>query len=278
MREVGWQVSEQLGNRSIITFLTDFGLAWGPVGVCHAVMRDIAPGVQIVDLSHGILPFQLRAGAWVLASALPYTPVAVHVAVVDPGVGTSRLAVVLRCERGDLLVGPDNGLLLPAAERLGGVLEARQITNPDVMRHPVSSTFHGRDIFAPVGAHLARGMTLNEVGPEVDAARLTPPPWQRPRYGEGHVVGEVALLDSFGNVRTNIEVAHWPVPPGNHLRVRTSGGEVEIATARTFGEVGQGDLFAFEDSSGYACLAMNLGSAGESLGVRPGDTLEIQRL
>ncbi|MDP9353185.1 MAG: SAM-dependent chlorinase/fluorinase [Chloroflexota bacterium] len=265
-------------SRPLVTFLTDFGLAWGPVGVCHAVMRDIAPGIEIVDLSHGIPPFQIRAGAWVLASALPYTAVATHVAVVDPGVGTSRFPLVLRCERGDALVGPDNGLLVPAAERLGGVVEARHITNPDLMRHPVSATFHGRDIFAPVGAHLASGLPLGEVGPQIDPALLAPPPWQRPRYGEGHVVGEVALLDSFDNVRTNIEVERWPVAPGNHLRARTSGGEAEVATAHTFGEVGQGTLFAFEDSSGYACLAMNLGNAGAALGIRPGDSLELQRL
>jgi S-adenosylmethionine hydrolase len=241
-------------------------------------MLDIAPGLRIVDLSHGIPPFEVRAGAWVLASALPYTPVGVHVAVVDPGVGTSRLPIVLRCDRGDLLVGPDNGLLLPAGERLGGVAEARRISNPELMRHPVSSTFHGRDIFAPVGAHLAAGLPLEDVGPRLDIARLAGLPWRRPEYEEARATGEVALLDSFGNVRTNIETARWPVESDRRLRVRIPAGERIVRAARTFGEVAPGELFAFDDSSGYACLGVNLGSAGAELGVRPGELVQLERL
>ncbi len=271
-------MSESGIGRGLVTFLTDFGLAWGPVGTCHAVMLDVAPGVRIVDVSHGIPPFQIRAGAWVLASALPYMPAAVHVAVVDPGVGTSRLPLALLCDRGDVLVGPDNGLLLPACERLGGVVEARQITNRDLMRQPVSATFHGRDIFAPVGARLAGGLPFEDVGPEVEIGHLFGPPWRRPEYEEGRVVGEAALLDSFGNVRTNIETARWPVEAGARVRVRAAGVDREVPTARTFGEVGRGELFAFDDSSGYACLGVNQGSAGEMLGVRPGERVEIERM
>lgn len=259
----------------LLTFLTDFGLAWGPVGVCHAVMLDIAPDLRIVDLSHGIPPFQIRAGAWVLASALPDAPVAVHVAVVDPGVGTERRPLALRCARGDVLVGPDNGLLIPAAERLGGVAEARELTNTDLFRHPVSSTFHGRDVFAPVGAHLAAGLPLERAGPGVRVDALAPPPWTRPVYAEHSVTGEVALLDTFGNVRTNIEQSRWPVRPGGLLKLRVRNEEIELRTARTFGEVEPGELFVFDDSSGYVCVAMNLGSAGRALGTRPGDEIRL---
>lgn len=265
-------------RRPLLTFLTDFGLAWGPVGICHAVMKDIAPQVEIIDISHDIPAFDIRAGAWVLASALQYTPVCVHVAVVDPGVGTQRLPVALRCERGDLLVGPDNGLLLPAAERLGGVVEARQITNQDLMRHPVSTTFHGRDIFAPTGAHLAIGVPLSEVGPALEAGRLVEAPWRRPEYGERRVTGEAVLLDSFGNVRTNLESDSWPLTVGAWLRARTSAGECQAPVVRTFGEVGRGELLVYEDSSGYVCLAMNLGSAGRALSIEPGMLLEMEWL
>ncbi|MDQ3856582.1 MAG: SAM-dependent chlorinase/fluorinase [Chloroflexota bacterium] len=261
----------------LITFLTDFGLAWGPVGICHAVMHDITPDARITDISHGIPPFDVRAGAWVLASALPYTPVSVHLAVVDPGVGTDRLPLALLCERGDVLVGPDNGLLVPAAERLGGLVEARRIANEDLMRHPVSSTFHGRDVFAPTAANLAAGVPFEEVGPAVDRSVLVPAPWRRPEYEDRRARGEAVLLDNFGNIRTNLETRKWPLQPGSRVRVRTSAGSAELGVARTFGEVGRGELFVYEDSSDYICVAMNLGSAGNALGVRPGDTLELDR-
>jgi S-adenosylmethionine hydrolase len=262
----------------VITFLTDFGLAWGPVGVCHAVMRGLASGVEIVDLSHGIPPFAVSAGAWVLASALPYIPVGVHVAVVDPGVGTERRALALRTGRGDTLIGPDNGLLIPAAERLGGVAEARRIENRALMRPSIAPTFHGRDLFSPVAAHLHSGTPYEEVGPAEEAGRLAGPPWRRPEYGERRLLAEATLLDNFGNVRTNAETALWPLASGAPLRLRAVGGERELSAARTFGDVKPGEVFAYADSSGYVCLAVNLGSAGGRLGVGPGDALELERL
>lgn len=266
---------QTLENPAIITFLTDFGLAWGPVGTCHAVMLGIAPGIRIVDLSHGIPPFDVRAGAWVLASALPYAPAGVHVAVVDPGVGTERLPLALRCARGDVLIGPDNGLLLPAAARLGGVAEARTISNPSLMRHPVSHTFHGRDIFAPAAAHLASGTPFAEAGPPIGAHGLKAAPWREPEYAGGTALGEVALMDNFGNVRTNIESERFPLRLGSTLRVRVGDREHELIVARTFGEAPEGGLFVFDDSSGYVCVARNRGSAAAALGLRSGDTLRL---
>ncbi len=264
--------------RRLLTFLTDFGLAWGPVGTCHAIAASIAPHVRVVDLSHGIPPFDLRAGAWVLASASPYTPVAVHVAVVDPGVGTSRLPLAVRVARGDLLIGPDNGLLIPAAERLGGIQEVREITNSALMRQPVSATFHGRDIFVPVGAHLAAGQPFREVGPVVESGQLLSPPWKRPDYADQRVQGEVALLDNFGNVRTNIDAQLWPIERNRTLRLNTPSNSVEMPTASTFGEMATGDLFVFDDSSGYVCIAMNQGSAGAALGLQSGMALDLERI
>ena len=262
----------------VITFLSDFGLAWGPVGVCHAVMKDIAPQIVVIDVSHGIPPFDVRAGAWVLASALPYTPVGVHLAVVDPGVGTDRMAVALRCRRGDMLVGPDNGLLIPAAERLGGIFEARCIANEDMMRHPVSSTFHGRDVFAPAAAALAASASFSDVGPTVEVEALVPAPWRAPVYDERRAEGEAVLLDSFGNIRTNLESDRWPLTLGGGVRLHTLNGTTDAPVARTFGEVSPGTLFVFEDSSGYICLAINLDSAGARLNVSAGARLDIERL
>ena len=142
----------------VITFLTDFGLADDFVGVCHGVMKRIAPDCEVIDITHGIAPQAVLQGALTLANTLPYMPSGVHLAVVDPGVGTGRRALALRSGDGRFFVGPDNGLLLPAAERLGGIEAAHELTNPEYMLEPVSRTFHGRDVFSPAAAHLASGV------------------------------------------------------------------------------------------------------------------------
>ena len=155
-----------------ITFLSDFGLADDFVGTCHAVMKRIAPDAQIIDITHGIGPQEVLQGAIVLANTLPYAPAGVHLAIVDPGVGGGRRALALELAEGRRLVGPDNGLLLPAAERLGGVEAAHELTNPAYALTPVSATFHGRDVFSPAAAHLALGVPAAELGPPLDPESL----------------------------------------------------------------------------------------------------------
>src|SRR5215207_5339465 len=153
-------------ERPVIGFLTDFGLD-GAAAICRGVMLSIARDAQIVDISHTVRKFAIGDGAYLLRSAVPWLPVGVHVAVVDPGVGTSRRPIAIRAARGDVLVGPDNGLLLPAAARLGGIVEARALENRAWMLPVTSATFHGRDVFAPVAAHLALGEGFEDVGPAV---------------------------------------------------------------------------------------------------------------
>ena len=148
--------------RPVITFLTDFGPA--APAVCRGVMFRICPDANIIDINHQVPRYSIRDGAASLVFALPHMPVGIHVAVVDPGVGTERLAVGLRTARGDVLIGPDNGLLIGAAEALGGIDEARALANRDLMLPVISSSFHGRDIFAPVAAHLASGVEFASVG------------------------------------------------------------------------------------------------------------------
>src|SRR5690349_6007049 len=155
----------------LISFLTDFGAESAPA-VCRAVMWGIAPDARILDLSHSVRKYAIRDGAFLLSRMAGYLPVGTHVAVVDPGVGTPRRPIAIRTGRGDVLVGPDNGLLIPAAHVLGGVAAAHEIANADLFLSKVSSTFHGRDIFSPVGAHLANGLPIAEVGPEVDVPTL----------------------------------------------------------------------------------------------------------
>ena len=155
-----------------ITFLTDFGLEDDFVGTCHGVMKRIAPDVEIIDITHGIPPRQVLPGALTLANTLPYMPPGVHLAVIDPGVGSARRALALRDAEGRVHVGPDNGLLIPAAEKLGGITEAHELTNPKYALESVSRTFHGRDLFSPAAAHTALGVPLAELGPPIDPDAL----------------------------------------------------------------------------------------------------------
>ena len=155
-----------------VTFLSDFGTSDDFAGICHGVINLLCPDARVIHITHGIQPQAIGQGARVLAGAIHYLPVGVHLAVVDPGVGSERRAVALRSGDGRHFVGPDNGLLIPAAESCGGVVEAVAITNPDIMLQPVSRTFHGRDVFAPAAARLASGVPLSELGPAIEPARL----------------------------------------------------------------------------------------------------------
>jgi len=220
-----------------ITFLSDFGLQDDFVGTCHGVMKTIAPEAQIIDITHGIAPQQILQGALVLANTLPYMPPGVHLAVVDPGVGGARRPLALRDRQGRLYVGPDNGLLTPAADRFGGVEAAHELANPAYARQPVSRTFHGRDLFAPAAAHLARGVALDELGPPlaVDAlVRLEPP---APAVSASEIAATVIYVDRFGNAQLNLRREHLDqagVEPGTRLEIELTDGRHEVVAARTF--------------------------------------------
>ena len=241
----------------LITFLSDYGPGDEYVGVVHGVIAGIAPDARIIDLGHGVPPQDVRTGARRLARALPYVPAGVHVAVVDPGVGGSRRAVALRAgER--WLVGPDNGLLLDAAARFGGVSAAYDIGASPWRREPVSATFHGRDIFAPVAAHLALGETPDG---EFDPASLV----RLERLAASRGAAIVLEVDGFGNLRLDA--------PADTRAARVNGRDV--STARTFGDVAPGELLLYADSDGALALAVNGGSAAALLGVRAGDEIRL---
>ncbi|MFJ7157713.1 S-adenosyl-l-methionine hydroxide adenosyltransferase family protein [Streptomyces sp. NPDC101118] len=269
----------------MISFLTDYGLYDGFVAACHGVIARIAPDERITDITHLVPARDIRRGAAVLAETVPYLPDgSVHVAVVDPGVGTGRRAVVLVSARGDLLVGPDNGLLPEAAGALGGLVAAYEIKSPAVLAARVSHTFHGRDVFCPAGAHLAAGTPVAEVGPELDPAslvRLHAPVCRRdPATGE--VVGEVRTVDHFGNVQTAIGAGPLAesglVPgPGAAVLLRLTGRAqpLRVPFGRTLGDVPPGELVAFLDSAGLFTVAVNCGDGASRLGVRPGSTVVV---
>ena len=258
----------------IITFLSDYGLADDFVGVCHAVIAGICPAAVVIDLSHGVPRGDVRAGASILHGALPYLPVGVHLAVVDPGVGSERRAVAVRVADGRVLVGPDNGLLSPAAERAGGVVEAVDIGRSRFALQPVSATFHGRDIFAPVAARIALGAGLVEVGAAVDPAALVALELPIARLEDGVLVAHAVYVDRFGNVQLDAHEVAFVL--GQPVGVATADGvSARARFGRTFADAAAGELLVYEDSDRRLAMAVNQGSAAERLGLAVGDELRI---
>jgi S-adenosylmethionine hydrolase len=250
-------------------------------------MYGIAPDALIIDVSHQVPRFSVSEGAGTLVFALPYMPVGVHVAVVDPGVGTERRGVALKVARGDILVGPDNGLLMPAAERLGGIVAARALENPDLMLPVVTSSFHGRDIFAPIAAHLAMGTPFEAVGPAVDPETLVRLDLPAPTIRAGELESQITHVLIFGNVTfagttADLEAAIGPLTPGRRVTLEFPahhGRPMVTETTvweRTFGSVPLGASVLMEDSEGQLSLADNQGNTAERLGLQLGRPVRIR--
>jgi S-adenosyl-L-methionine hydrolase (adenosine-forming) len=252
-----------------ISFTTDYGLSDGFVAACHGVLARLAPHARVIDVTHLVPPGEVAQGAIVLAQTVPHLPPSVHVAVVDPGVGTARRAVVVATARG-LLVGPDNGLLPAAADALGGIERAVLLDDPGWHAPSVSSTFHGRDVFAPVAARLASGEDPAGAGSLVDPDSLVRLPDPVLVRGEGWLEAEVTTVDRFGNVQL--------AAPGDALDAfpdTLSVGGLRAAKVRTFANVRAGELMVYVDSAGRVAIAVNGGRAVVALGVTPGDVLRI---
>jgi S-adenosylmethionine hydrolase len=275
-------------QRPVIGFLTDFGLD-GAAAICRGVMLSIARAAQIVDICHTVRKYAIADGAYLLASAVPWLPVGVHVAVVDPGVGTERRPIGIRTGRSDVLIGPDNGLLLPAAERLDGVAEARLLTNAEWLLPRTSATFHGRDIFAPVAAHLAIGGPFEKVGPTIDPADLVRLDLPRATAEAGGLATGVTYVDSFGNLRlaggrADLAGALGPLEAGSGLVIELPSGDPgapprlePVRWLRTFGDAAAGELLLYEDSSVNLAIAESNGDAARRLGLGTGARIRIRR-
>ncbi len=253
--------------RNIYTLTTDFGPG-EYVGARKGAIWSIDPEATIVDLDHTIRPQDVRHGAYALYTAVPHYPFAAHIGVVDPGVGTSRRGLVVVCE-GALLVGPDNGLLVPVARRLG-LKEVREITNQRLMAKEVSSTFHGRDVFAPVAAHLLTGAKVKDVGPVVhDFVDLD---FGTPKSLPDGLEGIVLTTDRFGNIITNLPRAAvekaWKV--GSAIQVTLGGYEASLPLVTTYGEVPSGEFLATFSSGGFLEIARREGNAAFQLHMSPG--------
>lgn len=260
---------------ALITLLTDFGVADGYVGIMKGVIRGIAPSVQIVDLSHEVAPQDIRAGALILRSAVPFFPrETVYVAVVDPGVGSARAAVVVRSRRGSFFVGPDNGLLTPAVEADGGAVGIWRIENPAYIRSMVSQTFHGRDVFAPAAAHLVTGAAAERFGTGLPS--LTPLALPEPERAATRVRGEVIYVDRFGNLVTNISQSDLDA-------VATTGVSVsmpnvpDVPYVTAYAHAAPNAPLAIINSWGLLEIAVRDGNAARQLGAAQGAVVTVSQ-
>ena len=267
-----------MGRRyDTISFLSDYGTVDEFVGVVKAVVRDLAPHVTVIDLTHEIPPYDVRAGSLALVRAIQYVPAGVVLAVVDPGVGGPRRAIAVEVAAGGaVLMGPDNGLLAPAAAMVGGAERAVVLSNTRFHLSAPGATFAGRDIFAPVAAHLCNGVDLAELGEPVEPGSLLPQVVPVSRMEQSELVGEVLWVDRFGNAQLNIgpdEVAEW----GPRLRVTLPAGPRTATVADSFDAIG-GGLGLVVDSYGLLALAVDRGSAAAELGLVPGDLVRLASL
>jgi S-adenosylmethionine hydrolase len=260
-----------------ITFLSDFGLQDDFAGVCRGVMKRIAPDIQIIDLTHGIAAQAVTQGAMVLARSIPYTPEGVHLAVVDPGVGGDRRGVAIRCNDGRAYVGPDNGLLSLAATA-DAVEGIRELTNPRYHLERVSRTFHARDIFAPVAAHLAAGAPFDDLGEAVDPASLIRIELPEPTVGTMRLGATILAADRFGNLKLNVEQHHVDeagFQPGDRIELTFAVNSYYAVVAGTFTDVSRGDLILYEDAYGAYSVAVSGGNAAALTGATAEDELTV---
>ncbi|HEU4348607.1 MAG TPA: SAM-dependent chlorinase/fluorinase [Actinoplanes sp.] len=259
-----------MGGYGWISLTTDYGTFDGFVAACHGAIARIAPDLRVIDITHHVPPADVARGAAVLAQTAPHLPLSVHCAVVDPGVGTARRGIAIETPNG-VLVGPDNGLLVWAAEALGGMESVVELTNKDWFHGDVSRTFHGRDVFAPSAARIASGAKLGDAGPAVDQGTVIRLPDPVVAVGDGWIESEVMTVDRFGNVQL---AATGAVLSGLGTDLLVNGN-VSARRGTTFADVDKGELLVYEDSAGQVGIAVNNGRAVVVLSVRPGDVVRV---
>ncbi|HEX2057687.1 MAG TPA: SAM-dependent chlorinase/fluorinase [Actinomycetota bacterium] len=261
-------------KRETLTFLSDYGLEDEFVGVCQGVILRIAPHVKVIHIHHNILRQSIRHGAIVLEQSIRFMPESVHLAVVDPSVGSERRAIVIESGWGEVFVGPDNGLLIPAAEQCGGIKRTHEITERSFLLTPISRTFQGRDVFSPAAAHIANGVDPGELGPAIAAEDLVsleiPEAWVH----DDHLHAEVLQVDRFGNLQLNVNRDHLETVhlTNGALEVRMEGHRIHVPLANTFADVEVGEFVLIEDSYRHLSLAVNKGDAAARLRARAGST------
>lgn len=242
-----------------------------------ATVLGVCPDASVVHLTHGITPYSIIEGARQM-ECVTTIPKGVHVCVVDPGVGSDRLSMVLDVPGVGYLVGPDNGVLIPAAKKAGGIRDARSIENKSLIRHPTSTTFHGRDVFSSVAGHLARGVPFEEVGSRLDAATLVPAPYADAVFERDHIRAKIIHINRYGNCILNIseDVIYDESLKAHYYRLITNEGKPsDIHAVACFSSVPVGDALLYPDSYGRVALALNQGSASQKFHLKLGDEIEL---
>ena len=259
----------------IITFLTDFGMKSGYVAQMKGVVSSISPDARIIDITHEITPHDIREGAFVLQNTVPYYPIGtIHIGVVDPGVGTDRKGIIITTKR-HVLIGPDNGLLIPAAHFLGD-FTVYEITNKEYMFNNISNTFHGRDVFAPVAAHILKGIPFEKIGRKT--AKFIDLDFGQGKITDKEANGKIVYIDRFGNIITNIngsgikEVLNFD----KKIKVFIKGKKKDIKFAKSYNFVKKGQLLATIGSSNYLEISINQGNAALKLGIKPEEKVKIK--
>ena len=266
-----------------VSFLSDFGTTDEFVGVVHSVIRDLAPHARVIDLTHGVAPFDVRAGSLALARSISYVASGVVLAVVDPGVATTRRAIAVEVAGGEgVLVGPDNGLLAPAVALAGGAERAVELTDTRWHLPSPGATFAGRDVFAPVAAQLCNGVDLTELGPLIDAELLLPGVVALPQADDDTVIAQVLWVDRYGNAQLNVGPDDLPNGFGARVELRSSsptdptGGVRRSAVrASSYAELAGGAIGLVLDSSGLLAVSMDQRSAADELGLDVGDQVTL---
>ena len=270
-----------------VSLLTDYGTVDEFAGVVKAVIRDIAPHVQVIDLTHEIASFDVRAGSLALARCIGYVPSGVVMAVVDPGVATDRRAVAIEVAGGNgVVVGPDNGLLAPAVAMAGGAERAVELTNRDYQLEAPGATFAGRDVFAPAAAHICNGVDLSELGPDIDPGLLLPATVPLPRTVDDTIAAEVLWVDHFGNCQLNVGPDDLPPEWTGEVQLRIvsavdpSGEGVvrRLVRASSFAALGPGAPGLVLDSYGMLAICLDRRSAADELGLAAGDQVVLASL
>lgn len=268
-----------------ITLTSDFGVQSQGVGIMEAVAREISPDAHIIHLMHGLPDFDITSAARTMET-LNDVPVGFHVCVVDPGVGTKQKAIIIETGRGDFLIGPDNGVLIPATRFLGGIKKTVEITNETYMKHPVSPIFHGRSIFAPAAAHLSVGVSINEFGKEVKADQLAEAPYEEAVVENNAIKAQVIHINKYGSLHLNIQHAAWDAfstgkkQTGKKQHVTLAFGKqsLTVPVGETFGDVEEGKPLILKDDYGRVEVAINMGNFAEAHKIRVGDTCVITKL
>lgn len=267
-------------KRPFISFTSDFGVQSQGIGIMEGVARTICPDAHIIHLTHGLPDYDLMTGARNL-EAVNWLPIGFHVCVIDPGVGSKRKCLAIKCKRGDYLVGPDNGVLLPAARILGGIIKVVEITNKKYLHEPISPIFHGRDIFTPAASWLARGIKITELGPELNPASLVPPPYEEAILMDREIEAQVISINKFGSFHLNIQAELWEqagIKLKEIVELEFKNQKLHIMFVETFSEVIVGDPLIMKDDYGRMEVAINQDAFISHYPLEVGESVIIRKI